>query len=216
MNNAASQIKLEVFSDYLCPWCHLAGRRLEIMQREFGAALQLQYKSYLLRPRPENRPRDPARFAQYTQGWRRMAAEEDAPRFQPWSAAAAAAAPSHSVPAHAAAKAAAALGADAFAQMHARLLRAYFEEQRDISAAQTLAQIWREAGLPPAAFPHPKSAAAAELRRAVFAQHAEAAELGITGVPAVRIPETPAFILGAQPAAVYRRWFARLLENALR
>jgi predicted DsbA family dithiol-disulfide isomerase len=74
-----SAVQLEVFSDYLCPWCHLAAHRLKIVEAESAGSLVLTWKSYLLRPRPEE-GRDLLKFVRYTQSWSRPAAEPDAPR----------------------------------------------------------------------------------------------------------------------------------------
>jgi predicted DsbA family dithiol-disulfide isomerase len=203
------RVELIVYSDYLCPWCYLAEHRLALLQRELGDALGLEWRSFLLRPRPEP-GRDLEKFMRYTQSWLRPAAEPDAPVFRVWESCEGP--PSHSVPAHLAAKAAAALGPEAFAALHARLLRAYFEESRDISAAATLQALWREAGLADDAF-----AALGDPRfvEVTVAQHNEAVALGITGVPAVRVAGTDAFVLGAQPLATYRRWIERLASGVL-
>ena len=143
------RVELIVYSDYLCPWCYLAEHRLGLLQRELGDALGLEWRSFLLRPRPEP-GRELEKFMRYTQSWLRPAAEPDAPVFRVWESSEGP--PSHSVPAHLAAKAAAALGPDAFAALHARLLRAYFEQSRDVSATETLHALWGEAGLPEASF----------------------------------------------------------------
>ena len=201
-------VRLEVFSDYLCPWCHLADHRLGIVKQELGGDLELEFKSYLLRPRPEKRELE--KFMRYTQSWMRPASEPDAPTFRVWETTESP--PSHSVPAHLVAKAARRLGEDAFAEIHERLLRAYFEDNRDISAAATLEAIWHEAGLQPDAF---AVAAEPDLVRATAEQHDEALALGITGVPAVRVKGTDAFVTGAQPLETYRRWVVRLLEGVL-
>ena len=203
------RIELIVYSDYLCPWCYLAEHRLALLERELGGALALEWRSFLLRPRPEP-GRDLEKFMRYTQSWLRPAAEPDAPVFRVWESSEGP--PSHSVPAHLAAKAAAALGPEAFAALHARLLRAYFEQSRDISSAETLRALWSEAGLAEAGF-----AACFEERlvEQVLAEHNEAVSLGITGVPAVRVAGTDAFVLGAQPLATYRRWFERLRGGVL-
>ncbi|MGH7286485.1 MAG: DsbA family oxidoreductase [Myxococcota bacterium] len=201
--------RLVVYSDYLCPWCYLAEHRLRALQLELGDALELHWRSFLLRPRPDA-SRDLERFMKYTQSWLRPAAEPDAPVFRVWEGSEGP--PSHSVPPQLVAKAAAQLGAAAFEAVHGRLLRAYFEESRDISRPQTLRAIWSEAGLPVPEFE--RSSDEALLRQAV-AEHREAAELGITGVPAVRVAETDAFVLGAQPLAVYRRWVERLRAGVL-
>jgi predicted DsbA family dithiol-disulfide isomerase len=202
-------VRLVVYSDYLCPWCYLAEHRLERLRAEAGGALELEWRSFLLRPRPEP-GRDLLAFVRYTQSWLRPAAEPDAPAFRVWESTEGP--PSHSIPAHLAAKAAAALGPEAFANLHGRLLRAYFEESRDISAEGTLRALWAEAGLPEAAF---AARGDAGLLERTLAEHDEAVGLGITGVPAVRVAGTDAFVLGAQPLSVYRRWLERLRAGVL-
>ena len=201
-------VVLEVWSDYLCPWCHLADHRLGLLKQEFGPDLELEFKSYLLRPRPEERTLE--KFMRYTQSWMRPAGEPDAPKFQVWETSEGP--PSHSVPAHLVAKAAERLGEEAFGQIHQRLLIAYFEDNRDISNVETLKAIWAEAGLPPDDF---AASGEPELLRATTEQHNEALELGITGVPSVRVKGTDAFVSGAQPLETYRRWIDRLMEGVL-
>jgi len=201
--------RLIVYSDYLCPWCYLAEHRLGLLQRELGDALALEWRSFLLRPRPEP-ARDLEKFMRYTQSWLRPAAEPDAPVFRVWESSEGP--PSHSVPAHLAAKAAAALGPEAFASLHARLLRGYFEQSRDVSSADTLRAIWSEAGLPDDGF---AACFDDRLVAQTLAEHNEAVSLGITGVPAVRVAGTDAFVLGAQPLATYRRWVERLRGGVL-
>ena len=46
-------VVLNVWSDYLCPWCNVAAVRLHGLEAEFGDSLELRWKSYLLRPQPE-------------------------------------------------------------------------------------------------------------------------------------------------------------------
>ena len=120
--------------------------------------------------------------------------------------------PTHSVPAHLVAKAAAALGPAAFAALHARLLRAYFEESRDISRLETLRALWAEASLPEAGF---EACREPRLLEETLREHNEAVSLGITGVPAVRVAGTDAFVTGAQPLETYRRWIERLRSGVL-
>ena len=198
-------VVFDVWSDYLCPWCNVAATRLSALEREFEGALVLRWKSYLLRPRPEP-GRDLEKFRRYTQSWQRAADEEPAARFQVWSSDEGP--PTHSVPAHLVAKAAAELGPQAFESIHERLLRAYFEESRDISRPETLAALWREASLPEAALAR---ADEPELLRRVLAEHEEAMQLGVGGVPAVRLAGSDVAITGAQPIEGYRRWVRRSL-----
>lgn len=196
-------LRFVVYSDYLCPWCYNASLRLQRLEQETGGDLRLEWRSYLLRPRP-GPERDLERFRAYTRSWRRPAAEPDAGRFREWQGDAGP--PSHSVPPHLAAKAAATLGGDAFRRLHRRLLEAYFEESRDITERATLRALWGEVGLSPAEFERSDDPA---LRRATLAEHREAVESGVTGVPAVRLAGSDAVIVGAQPYALYRRWYDR-------
>jgi len=205
MNGAT--VVFDVWSDYLCPWCNVAATRLAALEREFEGALVLRWKSYLLRPRPEP-DRDLEKFRRYTESWRRAAEEEPSARFQVWSSEEGP--PTHSVPAHLVAKAAAELGPGAFASIHAALLRAYFAQSRDISQPETLAALWREAGLPEAGLAR---AAEPELLQRVIAEHDEATLLGVGGVPAVRLADSDVAITGAQPTESYRRWIRKVLEE---
>jgi predicted DsbA family dithiol-disulfide isomerase len=180
--------------------------RLRRLQGEFGDRLRVGWRSFLLRPRPDP-SRALERFRAYTKSWLRPAADEDAGTFQVWQTNEGP--PSHSIPPHLVAKAAATLGEAAFENMHERLLHAYFADNRDITNPQTLAVLWREAGLPQAEFARH---ADPMLLQETIAQHNEAIQVGVTGVPAVRMQGNDAVIIGAQPLELYRRWVQRNLE----
>jgi predicted DsbA family dithiol-disulfide isomerase len=200
-------LRLTVWSDYLCPWCFNAAVRLETLRQELGDALEIEWRAYLLRPAPRPAGQGPAeleRFVRYTQSWLRPAAEPHAGTFRVWESSGGP--PSHSVPAHLAAKAAARLGRASFDALHGRLLRAYFAENRDVSERATLEAVWREAGLPPEAFQAVDDPA---LLRQVLAEHDDALEQGVTGVPAARLEGQDAVLLGALPLETYRRWLQR-------
>jgi predicted DsbA family dithiol-disulfide isomerase len=179
------------------------------MEEEFGDSLEIEWRSFLLRPRPAEK-RDLGSFARYTQSWLRPAAEPDAPPFRVWQSGEGP--PSHSVPPHLVAKAAGLLGAESFRAIHERLLRAYFGENRDITAAPTLRAIWREAGLPDAGFDRSEDPA---LLEETLRQHREAVERGVTGVPASAVAGSDAFVVGAHPAELYRHWIRRLQSGVL-
>ncbi|MCH2171245.1 DsbA family protein [Myxococcota bacterium] len=200
-------VELVVYSDYLCPWCYNASVRLERLQAEFGEALRLSWRAYLLRREPRF-DRDPVRFQAYTRSWERPAAEPDAGEFRAWQGKDSP--PSHSLPAQCVARAAARLSRDAFRQVHGRLLQAYFSENRDISDTATLESLWLELGLEPEAFGLSHDA---ELQREIRMEDAAARERGVTGVPAVRVRGDDAIIVGAQPLELYQRWVERLLER---
>jgi predicted DsbA family dithiol-disulfide isomerase len=163
-----------------------------------------------LRPHPEP-GRDLEKFRRYTESWRRAAAEEPRAAFRVWQGDAGP--PSHSVPPHLVAKAAAALGRDAFERVHRALLRAYFEENRDISSPATLRALWLEAGLPEGELAR---AADPDLLKRVGEEHNQAIELGVGGVPAVQMEGGDAAITGAHPAELYRRWIRKRLEEDAR
>jgi len=109
------------------------------------------------------------------------------------------------------AKAARTLGHDAFARIDDRLFHAYFAENRDITTEGTLREIWREAALPEAEFAR---AADPVLLERTFAEHNEALEYGVTGVPAVRMEGRDGLVIGAQPVDVYRHSIRRALAPA--
>jgi predicted DsbA family dithiol-disulfide isomerase len=196
-----------VYSDYLCPWCYAASARLRRVRDEFAGDVTLEWRSYLLRPTP--RPgRDLERFRTYTRSWQRPGAEPDSPEFREWQGQAGP--PSHSLPPHVVAKAAARVSPEAFEVLHEGLLRAYFRDSRDITDPDTLQRLWAEAGLAEPELPKPDDPT---LQRQVLSEHQEALDLGVTGVPAVRLQDNDAFIVGAQPLDVYRRWVTRSLEH---
>lgn len=201
------QAHLIVYSDYLCPWCFNVAVRLHRLEAETEGRVKLEWRSYLLRPRPRAN-RSLEEFRAYTRSWLRPAEDADAGTFRVWSTDAGP--PSHSIPPHLIAKAASELGPDAFRDIHERLLRAYFSDNRDITDRSTLAWIWNEAGLPTEELAR---ADEPRLLDTVLAQHNEAVELGITGVPAVRPEGETAFVTGALPYETYRRWVDRLLEG---
>lgn len=202
-------VRLVTYSDYLCPWCYSATVRLRRIEEEFGDSLEIEWRSFLLRPTP-NQTRDLQKFVRYTESWLRPAAEADAPTFRVWQSDEGP--PSHSVPPHLVAKAAASLGREEFREIHVRLMRCYFEESRDITDAATLRAIWLEAGLPVAEFERSKDPA---LAQETLRQHRQAIENGVSGVPAIGVAGSDLFIVGAHPPELYRRWIRRLLSGEL-
>ena len=179
------------------------------MEEEFGDSLEIEWRSFLLRPRPAEK-RDLEKFARYTQSWLRPAAEPDAPHFRVWESSEGP--PSHSVPPHLVAKAAASLDAPSFRVIHDRLMRAYFGENRDITAAATLRAIWKEVGLPETEFERSEDPA---LLEETLGQHGEAVARGVTGVPASGVAGGDVYIVGAHSVELYRRWITRLQSGVL-
>lgn len=204
-------VRFIVYSDYLCPWCFNASVRLRALEDEYADAVELDWRAFLLRPERRTSS-DPAaalaKFRDYTRSWERPASEPDGGTFTIWASDEGP--PSHSVPAHLAAKAAKALGPGAFRRMHDRLMTAYFSENRDISRLDVQRALWAELELPESAF---DVALRPETVDLVMAEYDEARECGATGVPAVRLADNPAIIVGAHPLELYRRWVDRTLER---
>jgi predicted DsbA family dithiol-disulfide isomerase len=208
--SAGAPVRFVVYSDWLCPWCYLGAARLWRLEAEHPGQVELEWRSYLLRPWPAREPRDPEKFRAYTRGWQRIAAEPDAPEFRAWTGDAAP--PSHSLPAQVVSKAAQDLGDAAYRALQRRMFPAYFAESRDISSEAVLREIWSEAALAADLFP---SLCDPDLGARVHADHEQAHEEGATGVPAIRRAEDDFAIVGAQPYELLVRWLRRTLERQL-
>jgi predicted DsbA family dithiol-disulfide isomerase len=198
-------VRFIAYSDYLCPWCWNASRRLGRLCEEYEGRIEIEWRSYLLRPE-EKVGRDLERFRKYTESWMRPGAEFDAGPFRVWSSDEGP--PTHSVPPHRVAKAAARVSNAAFQKIHSHLMTAYFAENRDISSFEVLRSIWDREGLPSDAF---EVAYSDEIESLIFQEFEEARQLGATGVPAMRRADNEAVIVGAHPESLYRRWIERSL-----
>ncbi len=199
-------LRLIVWSDYLCPWCYNGSVRLETLRDKYHGRVELEFRSFLLRPRPG--ARDLEKFRRYTESWRRVAADAPAGEFRVWKGDAGP--PSHSIPPHLVAKAAATLGAAAFERMHARLLHAYFAESLDVTDDATLAGLWKDVGLDAASFERREDPALLQL---VLDEHAAALEAGVNGVPTVMIDGQDVPLTGALPIETFERWIQRNLAT---
>lgn len=203
----ARVVRFIAYSDYLCPWCWVASRRLWSLADEYHGQIEIVWRSYLLRP-VARADRNLEKFREYTKSWAVPAAEEGAGPFREWATDEPP--PTHSVPAHRVAKAAGRVGPGAFRRVHERLMSAYFSENRDISSRAVLADLWRGEGLAPGDF---DLAWQDEIGAQVLAEHEEARSWGATGVPAIRRIDNDAVIVGAHPDALYRRWIERSLAR---
>jgi predicted DsbA family dithiol-disulfide isomerase len=198
-------VEFRVWSDVLCPWCQNAAVVLEKVQQDVSefAELRLEWKSYLLRPRVEPKTLD--KFRRYTETWMRPASMPDAGEFRVWATDEEP--PSHSIPSAIAVKAAARQeaersrrDADQFPSYHRELMRAYFVRNLNVSSRAVMELVALECGLDIKRFERDiDDPALADL---VIAEHNEAVELGISGVPCVVVGEGFA-MPGAQERAVY-------------
>ncbi len=88
------------------------------------------------------------------------------------------------------------------------MFEAYFAENLDITAFETMKTIWQECGLEPADFEHTGDA---DLLQQILEEHREAMKFGVTGVPAIMLEGNDVPITGAHPRTLYRRWIDRTI-----
>ena len=180
--------------------------RLEQVRAEFGDALVVEWRSFMLRPEPEPRPLD--RFTRYTERWAQIAELEPAATFRTWSGEHAP--PSDSRPPLIAGKAVLAVaGAAAFERFHLALMRAYFAENRTISDRDVILDVAAAVDIDTAALARRLDADAGALEASVIADHRAALALGISAVPTALV--NGEYVLqGALTLAQYRRVVERL------
>jgi predicted DsbA family dithiol-disulfide isomerase len=190
----------------LCPWCYVAAVRLDALQHEVGDVLTVEWRSFLLRPRVEDRSLEA--FTRYTEHWARPAAAEPLASFRTWSGEHPP--PSHSMPSAVAGKAVAhGFGVDAFDQFHLALMHAYFGENRTVSDRAVILDVASSVGIDAAQLNARIDADGPEFEAEVIADHKAALAQGIAAVPTVVIDDE--YILqGALGLEQYRKVVGRL------
>jgi predicted DsbA family dithiol-disulfide isomerase len=209
-------MRVEIWSDVVCPWCYIGKRRFETALASFPQKddIEVVWKSFQLNPAQPKGVREPleqslaAKYGGSVEQIRAMnarvqalAAEEgltyDFDRYNVIN----------TFDAHRVAHLAAAHGlGDA---MHERLLRGQLVEGEVLDDVETLVRLAAEVGVPEAETR--RVLAGDEFAAEVDADAREAASLGATGVPFFVIDRRYG-ISGAQPAEV----FLNALETAAR
>jgi predicted DsbA family dithiol-disulfide isomerase len=190
-------VRLDVFSDYLCPWCYNAAVRIGEVEREYGDRVEVHWRAFPLIP-----DRQPGRRVteKMREGRRRVAAEE--PRAQFVTPDLDTPLPSSSVPAQTAAKCAGRQGAEASARFRDGLFLAQFHDNLDISRRDVLWALARQCGLDVPRFE--ADFAGGEAYEAVLHDCAEgAAWFGVSALPTVIFDEKLSLV-GAVPSERYR------------
>ena len=197
-------MKIEIWSDVVCPWCYIGKRRLERALRDFDAADQVEitWRSFQLNPDfpPGTAVPTPdyltSRFGPQAQEMTGRVALLGAGagldlRFENTLTV-------NTFDAHRVLH----LAADAglAGEVKERLLHAHFTEGADLSDHETLARLAGEAGVPPGRVR--AMLATDEYADAVRADSDEARALGANGVPFFVIDRKYG-ISGAQPAEVF-------------
>jgi predicted DsbA family dithiol-disulfide isomerase len=188
-------VRLDVFSDYQCPWCYNAAVRLRDVQQTYGDRVRLHWRAFPLIPGDQS----DRRVTQKTRdGWQRIGAEE--PRACFLLPAIDAPLPASSIPALTAAKCAERQGDAAFDRFHERLFTALFRDHLDIGRPDVLRTLAREAALDLARF---EADYAGEAYEAVLRDCAEGtAWFGVSGLPTVILNEKLSLV-GAVPTERY-------------
>lgn len=188
------RVQIDVWSDYVCPFCYLEEPVLERLAHEFGERVTIRWRAFELRPDPVPTLDPKGNYLRDT--WARavypMAAERGMtlrlPPIQPRSRLA-----------QEAAKFADAQGS--FAAMNTALFKAFFEAGSDISDRAVLVEVGKTVGLDALE----RALIDGKYREAVLADEELAHKLGISGVPAMLVRregdsiERATEISGAQP-----------------
>ncbi|MGA2836719.1 MAG: DsbA family oxidoreductase [Acidimicrobiales bacterium] len=211
-------MKIEIWSDVVCPWCYVGKRNLEAALAEFAHAdrVTVQWRSFELDPTtPERVDLSMDEVLQRKYGM--SPAEASAANRQMTDLAAGVGLEYHldrvrignTFDAHRLihlADSVVLAGA-----MKERLLAAYFTEGRSVSDPVVLAELAAEVGLDPVRTD--EVLAGEEFAAEVRADEARAIELGCTGVPFLVVDERFA-IPGAQPPDVILRLLGRVWDSS--
>ncbi len=179
-------MKIEIWSDVVCPWCYVGKRRLESALEVFDEDVEIEWRSFELdpgAPKSIDGPLDEMLSRKYRLGisrarammenMRQMAESEGLQlRFEDAKS-------GNTLDAHRLIHFAKAKGRGA--EMKERLLRAYFTDGLPISDPNTLADLAADVGLDRDAAA--EALAAGDFEANVRADEAEARQIGITGVP---------------------------------
>jgi len=201
-------VNITVYLDYLSPWCYIATVRLYKLKEEYGDKIAIAWKSFPLVPHyiPERR------FSAHSvESWGRAneEAEEEGLRFNAWDASRDY--PGSSTPPLVAAKCAELQGEKALERFQLALLKAHFEEQRDVSQREVLLALAGETGLDIERFASDYDSG--RLHGIVMAEYQEAqTKYGGHGIPTVVFNEGFP-ISSAVPISVYRQAIERLLQR---
>jgi predicted DsbA family dithiol-disulfide isomerase len=199
-------VRFTVWSDFLCPWCYVAALRLDQLERAVGDVVTIEWRAFLLRPQATERPLD--KFTTYTQSWMRANEAEPEAGFQVWSGENPP--PSHSLPSAIAGKAVRdVFGAEGFHRFHLALMRAYFAENRTISARDVMLDVAAAVDLDAEKLREALDARADEYERLVIDDHRAALAEGIAAVPTALV-NNEYLLQGAMTLEQYQKVVARL------
>lgn len=209
MTEPRPALAIDVWSDYVCPFCYLEEPVLSRVKETFGDAVELRWRAFELRryPTPTLDPKSAYLETIWANSVYPMAQQRGMRLLLP---------PVQPVSRKAFEAVEHARRAGRFDAMHRALFRAFFEHGRDIGAHEVLIDVGMEAGVEP----QPLRDA---LERGTYTQHVidderQAETLAISGVPTMTLcaagsKELSGRITGAQPYAEVAATIERLLEG---
>ena len=206
------RVRVEVFSDYTCPWCYIGWARLERLREELDdAELDVAWLPFEIHPEVpdegmpvEELPYSDEQWESMMEHLREQARDEGLevgarPKVSNTHRALAAGAWAQSE------------HPESFPDFHEALFRAYFAEGRDLGDPQVLREVARESGLDPDEMD--EALAGRRWEKPLDETTAEARRLGVTGTPTFVFDRTYAAV-GAQPTELLRDVVEKVLEEA--
>lgn len=199
----AGKVKVDIFSDYVCPFCYLGLPAAERLQRELRGRIEVEWKAFELRPEPS--PLLDPQGEYLTRTWSQAVyplAEQrkmglKLPPVQPRSRKALEAAEF-------------AREQGRFDVFHEALFRAFFQDGRDIGQTEVLLKIGEQVGLDRDALR--QVLATDRYKEKILQDQAEATRLGITGVPTY-VVDGRYFVVGAQPYEALKQAVEKALKE---
>jgi len=200
-------MKVTVFSDYICPFCYVGDARLDRLRDDYD--FDVDWCFFEIHPDnpPQGRPveelgYDPLTWSRMMENLERMAAAEGLPlaerRFT-----------TNSHRAMLLAEATKEVAPESFEGLHKALFQGYFRDQQNIGDASVLREIAADCGISEAiveqAWSDPRFA------ERLYDQQRRAATNGITGVPAFIVGRY--LVQGAVPVETLRTAFSRALSE---
>ncbi|UYQ93653.1 DsbA family oxidoreductase [Chitinophaga horti] len=210
-------MKVEIWSDIMCPFCYIGKRRFEQALEHAGITepVEVVWKSFQLDPHLEYVPgRTTHEMLAEKKGWTTDYAKDVSNQVSGMAAQLGLqydfdkAVPANTLDAHRLSHLAAKHGVQN--EVEEQLFSAYFTEGKNVGDAETLVQIGAKAGIPEAETRN--MLAGDTYQQEVSKDIAEGASLGVRGVPFFVFNRQYA-ISGAQPLEVFTQTFHKVLEE---
>ncbi len=210
-------IKVQIWSDVMCPFCYIGKRKIEAAIRDLPAAtkVEIEWKSYQLNPQLVTQPQK--RIHEYlaeVKGWSVAQAQQMNEHVSQLAASEGLtynldqAVVANSMDAHRLSHLAKKHGCQN--QLEELLFQAYFTNGKNTADQQTLTEIGIQAGIPEIAIK--QLWLNEDYKQEVENDQYEAYQIGVKGVPFF-VFDSQFAVSGAQPVSVFQQAFAACLTN---